>query len=101
VPRVRFAVQDGHQSTVFTGPNTERQTDGTAGVHQRGDRGRPGREPHNDRTAGRSGLRGRGRQSVSRPPAPDRTGATQRSGVRDDTLWDVPSGNAAPVRTPF
>jgi len=46
-------------------------------------------------------LRGRGGQSVSRPPAPDRTGTTQRSGVRNDTLWHVPSGNAAPVRPPF
>jgi len=34
VPRVRFAIQDGHQLAVLTGPNTERQTDGATGVHQ-------------------------------------------------------------------
>jgi len=34
VPRIRFAVQDGYQPAVLSGPNTERQTVCAAGVHQ-------------------------------------------------------------------
>jgi len=34
VPRIRFAIQDGHQPAVLAGPNTERQTNSAAGVHQ-------------------------------------------------------------------
>jgi len=59
VPRVRFAVQDGYQPPVLSGTNTEGQTVCAAGVHQRGYRGRPGREPYNDRASGRGGLCGR------------------------------------------
>jgi hypothetical protein len=46
-------------------------------------------------------VRGRRGQPVGRPPAPDRAGAAQRTGVRDDTLRHVPSGHAAPVRPTF
>lgn len=96
--RVRLAVQDSHQPAVLAGANTKRQTNGAASVHQRGDRSRPGRQPHHDRAAGRGGVRSRRGQPVGRPPAPHRAGAAQRAGVRDDTLRHVPTGHAAPVR---
>jgi len=98
VSRVRLAVQDGDQPAVLVGANTERQTDGATGVHQRSDRGGPGRQPDHDRAAGGGGVRGRRRQPVGGPPAPHRAGAVERAGVRDDPLRHVPGGHAAAVR---
>lgn len=98
VSRVRLSVQDGDQPAVFAGANTERQTDGAAGVHQRSDRSRPGRQSHHDRAARRSGLRSRRGQPVGRAPKPDRAGAAERAGVRNDTLRHLSGGHVAAVR---
>jgi len=46
-------------------------------------------------------VRGRRRQPVGCPPAPDRAGAAQRASVRDDTLRHLSGGHAAPVRPTF
>lgn len=98
VPRVRVAVQDGHQPAVLAGPDTQGQAAGAAAVHRRGDRGGPGRERDHDRAARGGGVRGGRGQPVGGPSAARRAGAAQRAGVRDDTLRHVPRGRAAPVR---
>lgn len=98
VPRVRVAVQDGHQPAVLVGADTQGQADGAAGVHRRGDPGGPGRERHHDSAARGGGVRRRRGQPDGRPSAPRRTGPAQRAGVRNDTFRHLPGGHAAAVR---